>query len=521
MRYFFLFAFIIPLISQAQVSPEQIIKYKINSLDKVSPVASEAVFVISAPYGKPVLSAELLQKIKSRQVISVELVYTKFRRSENFNQQQLNLNRLQNLKRILPEIFKNNNIDWKITEQTGATDYNTGQTYFHGFIINTRVGRFTAKDREIELAELEATIGDDKKKSESAGTKTFRERNTNPKYDTETVRFYNVGAEFTDDPCELVDDAVEHITYPMEAQLRRISGKVQAQFTVNKYGDVQDIKITEGIGFGCDDAVKKYLQSIPKWKPARDKQGTVSSYVTLNFWFIANPDLMPVSEMPCDLIVIAPKGVPMSSSTVRNNTVSEIFSRNKNWNNVAVVCDATGSMGPYMGDLMKWFRLNASRIKHFTFFNDGDMKSDGQKAIGNTGGIYNTPAIGYEAVEKEMFTAIRNGFGGDLPENDVEALLEAEKNAPFAERLIWIADNYATPRDLALLPKVTKPVSIIICSTQGMVSTDYLNIAYKLKASLHTLTADFPSISQMKDGEKVNIDGREYRLVGERFYRVY
>lgn len=524
MKYFLTIFLFSPLVAISQISPEQIIKYKIHSTDKVSPQTSDDVYVISAPYGKPILTAATLQEIKNKQVIAVELVYTKFRRSESFNQEKLNLNRFQNLKKILPTIFKSNSIDWKITEQTGATDYNTGQAYFHGFIIGTRAGKFTAKDREAELKEMEKAIDGDGG-TEVSGTgieKKYRDRNLTPTYDLETVKYYNMGAEFTDDPCELVDDAVGHIEYPSEAQIRKISGRVQAQFTVNKNGDVQDIKITEGIGFGCEDAVKKYLQTMPKWKPARDKQGAVSSYVTLNFWFIMNPDIMPASEMPCDLIIIVPKGSTVASmADTRNNVVSEIFSRNKNWNNVAVVCDATGSMGPYMSDLMKWFRMNVSRIKYFTFFNDGDLKSDGQKAIGNTGGLYNTPAIGYEAVEKEMYTAMRNGFGGDLPENDVEALLEAQNNAPFAERLIWIADNYATPRDIALLPKITKPVSIIICSSQNMVSTDYLNIAYKIKASVHTLTADLPNISAMNDGEKVTIDGREYQLVGEKFYRTY
>ena len=116
---------------------------------------------------------------------------------------------------------------------------------------------------------------------------------------------------------------------------------------------------------------------------------------------------------------------------------------------------------------------------------------------------------------------MRNGWGGDLPENDVEALLDAEKNAPFAERIIWVADNYSTPRDLNLLPKLKKPVSIIMCSSRGGVNTDYLNIARQLKASLHTLSTDLPDVSRLKDGDRVTVDERQYELINGKFIRIY
>lgn len=523
--FLFLATLFLSFHSFAQVTPEQVIRYKISTIDKLADAEKSVdVYKISAPYGLPVLTANTLQEIRSKQILSVELAYTRFRRSQAFDQTKLNLNRLKNLKDILPEIFKSHHIDWILTEQTGAKDYKTGQTYFHGFIITTRKAEFTKKDRDAELAEMEKTIKADKEAAESKKISevTFRERNTTPTRNNEGVKFYNVGPKFSSDPCELVADATEHIEYPMEAQLRKVTGRVEAQLTVNKNGDVQDIRITEGLGHGCDDAVKNYLKTMPKWTPAKDKQGNVNAYVTLSFWFALTPEQIPASEMPCDLIVVMPKDVVASIPlNTPNNVVSEIFDRNKSWNNVAVVCDVTGSMGPYMSDLMKWFRMNASRIKHFTFFNDGDMKPESLKSVGSTGGIYNIPATDYDGVEKEMYTAIRGGFGGDVPENDVEALLEAEKNAPFAERLVWIADNYATPRDLSLLPQVTKPVSIIICSNKGMVSVDFLNIARKLKASLHTMTSNLPNLSILKEGEKILIDEREYQLVGEKFVRIY
>lgn len=512
--------------SRAQTTPEQIAAYKITSVDSVRPEPGADVYVISAPYGKPILTAGVLDEISKKQVLSVDLVYTRYRRSDGFDQVALNLTRLKNLRELLPALFNDHKIDWQLIEQTGAADYATGQTYFHGFIIRTRKAEFTAEDRAEEIKTMEKDVAEDAAAKGSVPKKgKFRDRNPLLKYDTDPVRYYDVGPVFSMDPCDLADDAVGHIEYPMEALARNISGKVQVQITVNRSGGVQDIKITEGLGFGCDEAVKKYLKTMPKWTPARNRNGNVNAYVTLNFWFVMDLSKAPEPESPCDLIAILPKGKTADRDSLyaanRTTTVSEIFSRQKNWNQVGVVCDVTGSMGPYMSDLLKWFRQNTSRIKYFTFFNDGDMAPDSRKAVGSTGGIYRTPAVSFETVEAELYKAMRNGWGGDLPENDVEALLDAEKNAPFATRLVWIADNYATPRDLALLSKVTKPVSIIICSARGGVNTDFLNIARRLKASLHTLSTDLPDVYKAKDGERISVDGRQYELINGKFVRIY
>lgn len=514
-----------PSVVFAQNSPGQIIRYRTVATEKTVPGPGAGTYLVSAPYGKPVLSAATLDEIKKQQVLSVELVYTRFRRSEKFDQTRLNLQRLENLQRILPQVFADNKVDWQLTEQTGAADFKTGQTYFHGFIIRTRKSAFTAKDREAELstlAEEAKTAASASKSAGSTGTST-RERNTSAAYDTEPIKYYETGPVFGSDPCELPEDVAAHLAYPAEASIRNISGRIQAQITVNRAGGVQDIKITEGMGFGCDLAVKEYLKTMPVWKPAKTKAGNVNAYVTLNFWFAMDESKIPASEMPCDLVVVMPKDKKTDGHTTdeSNRVVSEIFSRQKDWNQVAVVCDVTASMGPYMGDLLKWFRLNQGRIKHFTFFNDGDMAPDSRKAIGSTGGIYHSPDPAVEAVETEMYRAMRGGWGGDLPENDVEALLEAENNAPFAQRLVWIADNYATPRDLTLLPRITKPVSIVICSVQGGVNPDLLNAARKLKATLHTLYTDLPDISGLKDGERVTVDERQYELVNGKFVRIY
>ena len=60
----------------------------------------------------------------------------------------------------------------------------------------------------------------------------------------------------------------ENIQYPATASKEKLEGNVVVSFTVNTTGNIQNIKIEEKIGSGCEEAVIRVLQNSPKWKPA-------------------------------------------------------------------------------------------------------------------------------------------------------------------------------------------------------------------------------------------------------------
>lgn len=279
----------------------------------------------------------------------MELVYTRYRRSDSFNQKKLNLQRLQQLKNRVPFAFNSGGVEWIITEQTGAEDYAEGKTYFHGFILKTRPANLCKTERETEITALMKDL-EERKKGSTVSDSKFRERTTPTPYDADPVRYYDEDPEFGKDRCGPAEDAAAHITYPEEALKRKISGRVEARFTLNRAGGVQDILITDGLGFGCDEAVKNYLKTMPRWKPAKSKAGNVNAYVTLSFWFISNGILPPGAESSCELILIVPEGYsPEKYNPGRSTVVSDVFARNPRWNNLSVVRDVTGQYGPISG----------------------------------------------------------------------------------------------------------------------------------------------------------------------------
>jgi hypothetical protein len=145
------------------------------------------------------------------------------------------------------------------------------------------------------------------------------------------------------------------------------------------------------------------------------------------------------------------------------------------------------------------------------------MKSDAEKLIGKTGGIYKVVTSKFTEVEDRILEAMKNGSGGDAPENNIEALLAAEKECISCDSVVMIADNWAPVKDISLLAAVKHPVKIILCGVYGPVNPDYLTLARKTGGSLHLIERDIYELSLMKEGDSIDIGGTRYKIVDGTF----
>ncbi len=206
--------------------------------------------------------------------------------------------------------------------------------------------------------------------------------------------------------------------------------------------------------------------------------------------------------------------ITTSFSGFSDSTVTAIFRRNKQWTEMLVVSDITGSMSPYTAQLLAWYKLNTmnGRVKNFVFFNDGDMKPDNEKVAGSTGGIYGIVASQFDSVVSEAIYAMMRGGGGDTPENNVEALEYGLTNYGDAKEVVMIADNWATPRDLAFAEEINRPVRIIVCGAAFGMNVAYLDLARKTGGSVHTMEQDLTDLGKMHAGETVSIGKFKYVL---------
>jgi protein TonB len=77
-----------------------------------------------------------------------------------------------------------------------------------------------------------------------------------------------------------------NLRYPVLAQEMGISGVVIINFVIDKEGGISDIKISRGIGSGCDEEAIRVLKLMPKWTPGRQGGRTVRVAYNLPFRFV-------------------------------------------------------------------------------------------------------------------------------------------------------------------------------------------------------------------------------------------
>lgn len=59
----------------------------------------------------------------------------------------------------------------------------------------------------------------------------------------------------------------DNLRYPAAAEKVKAQGRVFVNFIVDKTGEVSDVKILKGIGFGADEEAIRVVQNMPRWKP--------------------------------------------------------------------------------------------------------------------------------------------------------------------------------------------------------------------------------------------------------------
>ena len=113
-----------------------------------------------------------------------------------------------------------------------------------------------------------------------------------------------------------------------------------------------------------------------------------------------------------------------------------------------------------------------------------------------------------------MNFVMKMGSGGDIPENNIEALLRAQYKSRSDDEIIMIADNNAYVRDISLLYKIKKPVRIILCNVPCGVTINphYLKIAQFTNGSIHTVHQDIYDVTALKIGTSYEINGVLYKI---------
>lgn len=221
------------------------------------------------------------------------------------------------------------------------------------------------------------------------------------------------------------------------------------------------------------------------------------------------------------------RAVAAGRDTVADTLILSALNRHPEWGRLLIVLDWTSSMYPFGAQTLYWYGLQEAkgRVAGLVVFNDGDdlLKPDSPKPVGAAGGVYSAPPDDPERLFDKLEEVMAKGDGGDLQENDAEALLFALKNYPpeSYDQLVLIADNGAGVRDAKLIPQINRPVHVILCRAKGRaIHPDYLTLAWRTGGSITTLEEQLDYGEQRPPaGSKLQIGGTRYRIDEKGFFR--
>ena len=194
------------------------------------------------------------------------------------------------------------------------------------------------------------------------------------------------------------------------------------------------------------------------------------------------------------------------------------------WKNIVIVCDITTSMFPYTTQVFDWMMENTDNktIKGIVFFTDCD--SLGKQTKGKLPGkMFSVRKKDELVLWDTMFAAINNTENNkDKPENNIEALLYAQKQFPDADEFVMIADNSSEVKDMRSLEKIKKKVHVILCGETYQKNyafqSDFVEIAKKTKGSIHTVEDDIENVSKVKEMSVIRVGNVYFRFHKGKFY---
>ena len=91
--------------------------------------------------------------------------------------------------------------------------------------------------------------------------------------------------EFPGGAAKMMEYIQKNMKYPMMARESDIQGRVFVNFVVEPDGSISNVTVMRGIGGGCDEEALRVVQSMPNWKPGKQRGSAVRCSFTVPIIF--------------------------------------------------------------------------------------------------------------------------------------------------------------------------------------------------------------------------------------------
>ena len=308
----------------------------------------------------------------------------------------------------------------------------------------------------------------------------------------------------------------------MFGRIGKISG-LKFSLVIDENGKPMQPKFKESYGRSVNKEIMSVVAKMPNWQPKSINGQTLTDTIDFEWRISYSPQVKGMYLMDGKPPVLDHEFTPkatnpskpslIQTSDIVNTPVYKAFDELSNNEHLAIVMDVTGSMANHIISASFWLNENKNKLPFtsFTAFNDGDDKKDDDKEIGSTGGIYFTTF--FSECNNSILTAMENGNGGDYPENDLEAIMYAQRKDVKATGVLLVADNFSQVKDIELLNKVDLPIHILPCGLTGSIHKDYLEIVFKTNGKIY-YKDQIIDISNLPKGSTFKIRKTNYIVTG-------
>jgi protein TonB len=138
-------------------------------------------------------------------------------------------------------------------------------------------------DVEVEDVEIDAEVDQDEVIEEYEFTPPEIEEEEI--VEAEIFKVVEEMPEFPGGAAKMMEFIQKNIKYPMMARESDIQGRVFVNFVVEPDGSITNVTVMRGIGGGCDEEALRVVQSMPNWKPGKQRGSAVRCSFTVPIIF--------------------------------------------------------------------------------------------------------------------------------------------------------------------------------------------------------------------------------------------
>jgi hypothetical protein len=437
-RFTLLFIFSILCVQSNAQTFEKAKPYYILKYDVTSNVTGFEIAIIKSPFASQRLSKKSLPRnFNKGKIVAIDYYYTQFRSAKSFQQIGLDEKRFSELKKLHPTIHKQiDSVPIRFIEQTLAKTIKEAKFFFHGFVVYYQVPMMSSSNSRTSHRSKEINLIN----------KLFKnnfELDNSPKFG----EIREIKGAHPSDLLHVWGNVID-LAKP-DSVIEVEEGNIKAG--VIKASENDFVTCYQEIGLQENNKMAIKLFRVPR----KNYPGSSPSPFTEGMYGLIEKNY---EDSKLRALSAQKQQFP---NAVSGNLLKSLESFDSD--SIVLVIDITGSMVESIAQVLKWLHKPEvmPKIKGIVLFNDGDGRKDRTKKIGKTGGIHFVDNI--KTMQKKLVQAMGKGNGGDLIENDIEAVLAA-RNRYGNATYILVADNLAHPRDLPLLIDVDFPLNLLMCN---------------------------------------------------------